>query len=415
MTAGVPDAPEGPRPRLVHVTTTDISLELLLGPQLEAFAAAGFEVVGVSAPGPFVNALTERGIRHEPLRHATRAMAPHRDAAALGELWQLFRRLRPDIVHTHNPKPGVYGRVAARVAGVPVVVNTVHGLYATPEDPWSKRAVVYTLERVAAACSDAELVQNPEDLATLRQVLRVPAAKLVLLGNGVDLGRFAPVVGDTTRSAVRARVRDGWGAGADTVVVGAVGRLVLEKGYAELFEAWDRVRVSHPAARLVVAGPVDTDKADAVPPGLLERAEASGVRLLGMVDDVEDLYAGFDLYVLASHREGFPRSAMEAAASGLPIVATDIRGCRQVVDNEVTGLLVPVRDPAALAAALGRLIDDRAARQRMGAAAAARALRDFDQRRVIDVTLRTYERLLVARDRRAADATPPAQVGGSPL
>ncbi len=113
-----------------------------------------------------------------------------------------------------------------------------------------------------------------------------------------------------------------------------------------------------------------------------------------MRDDVEALYLGMDLYVLASHREGFPRSAMEAAAAGLPIVATDIRGCRQVVDDGVTGLLVPARSPAALTEALDALISDRERRHRMGGAAAERARRDFDQQAVIDTTLRTYHRLL---------------------
>ena len=198
------------RPRLIQLTTTDISLELLLGPQLSAFVDAGYEVIGVSAPGDFVEAIEARGVRHVPLVNATRAMAPHQDLAAIGELTRLFRRLRPDIVHTHNPKPGLYGRIAARAARVPVVVNTVHGLYAMPEDRLAKRAVVYSLERLASTCSDAELVQNPEDLVTLRRVLREPAAKLTLLGNGVDLTRFAE---HADRAAVRERVRAELGVG----------------------------------------------------------------------------------------------------------------------------------------------------------------------------------------------------------
>ena len=155
--------------RLVHVTTTDMSLELLLGPQLSAFVAAGYEVIGVSAPGRYVDAIEARGIRHVPLRHATRSMAPQHDVAALVELRRLFRDLRPDIVHTHNPKPGVYGRIAARRRARAAIVNTVHGLYALPTDRLAKRAVVYGLERIAATASDAELVQNPEDVQTLRR------------------------------------------------------------------------------------------------------------------------------------------------------------------------------------------------------------------------------------------------------
>jgi len=381
------------RRHLVHVTTTDISLELLLGPQLSAFIDAGYDVTGISAPGEFVERIEARGVRHIPLVNATRSMAPHKDLLAIGELHRLFRSIRPDIVHTHNPKPGVYGRIAARTARVPVVVNTVHGLYATPEDSWQKRALVYGLERVASSCSDAELVQNPEDITTLRTALREPVAKLTLLGNGVDLGRFTAPGSDSER---RRSARAELGVGDDAVVVGAVGRLVLEKGYAELFEAWDRIHRERPDARLVVIGPTDDDKADAVPADLVTRARSIGVIFLGMRDDVESLYAAMDLYVLASHREGFPRSAMEAAASGLPIVATDIRGCRQVVEDGVTGTLVPARSAPELGDALRRLIDDPVTRRRMAIAAVQRATAEFGQQRVIDITLATYERLLRA-------------------
>lgn len=372
------------RPTLLHLTTTDISLELLLGPQLSAFVDAGYEVIGVSAPGPFVPQIEARGIRHIPLANATRAMAPHKDLLAIGELTRLFRDLRSDIVHTHNPKPGLYGRIAARAARVPVVVNTVHGLYALPEDDWKKRAVVYSLERLASTCSDAELVQNPEDLVTLRRVLREPASKLTLLGNGIDLSRFADW---PDRDEVRAKVRAELGVDESNVVVGAVGRLVLEKGYVELFEAWERVSTQHPDAVLVVVGPSDDDKSDAMPADVMARARASGVRFLGMRDDVDELYLGMDLYVLASYREGFPRSAMEAAAAGLPIIATDIRGCRQVVDDGVTGRLVPVRSADGLERALEELLSDPDRRAGMSVAAADRARVEFDQQRQIDTSL----------------------------
>lgn len=387
------------RPRLVHVTTTDMSLELLLGPQLRAFAAAGYEVIGASAPGPFVAPLRAGGIAHAPLRHATRAMAVGSDLAALGELTSLFRRLRPDVVHTHNPKPGIYGRVAARAARVPAVVNTVHGLYAGATDRWVKRWPVYGLERMASMCSDAELVQNPEDLRTLAH-LGVPHAKLHLLGNGVDLGRFDPR--RFSPDAV-ARLRRDLGAGPSEVVCLLVGRLVGEKGYREVFAAMGWLRRQLPHLRVVIAGPADPAKADAIGEAEIRRAESeTGIRFLGLRHDVDALYAAADLYVLASHREGFPRSAMEAAAMGLPVVATNIRGCRQVVEDGVTGLLVPVRDAESLADAVARLVADAALRRRMGMAAQQKACRDFDQQRVIAITLDTYRRLLSGERRPVA-------------
>jgi glycosyltransferase involved in cell wall biosynthesis len=381
----------GSRPRLVHVTTTDISLVLLLGPQLAAFGDAGYEVIGVSAPGPYVPRLEELGVQHVPLRNATRSVAPVKDVSALFELRKLFARLRPDIVHTHNPKPGVYGRIGARMAGVPVVVNTVHGLYAQPGDAWARRAVVYGLERVAAKCSAAELVQNVEDLPVLRR-LGIPEQKLHLLGNGIDLDHF-----DARRAAPgsRAALRVEWGVPDEAVVCGVVGRLVWEKGYREVVDAARRLRTEAPNVRIVVVGPRDTAKAEALTEADIAEAESIGnIRFVGERADVDACYAAFDLYALASYREGFPRSAMEAAAMGLPVVATDIRGCRQVVDDGRTGRLVPVRDAAAMAAAIASVASDATARRAMAAAAREKAERDFDQRRCIDITLGTYEALL---------------------
>jgi glycosyltransferase involved in cell wall biosynthesis len=377
------------RPRLVHLTTTDMSLDWLLGPQLQAFGAAGCEVIGMSAAGPHVAALHDAGIRHVAVEHATRAISPTDDLAALFELRRLFQRLQPDIVHTHNPKPGVYGRIAARSTGTPVVVNTQHGLYATPEDPLPRRTFVYSLERIAAACSDAELVQNGEDVETLAR-LGVARSKLTVLGNGIDLARFRPDESGSLRQAVREEL----GFDDGEVVVGLVGRLVAEKGYREVFAAAALLKDRVPSVRFVVVGPEEHAKADAISEQELQDARASGVRLLGQRTDVERLYAGMDLYVLASYREGFPRSAMEAAACGLPVIATDIRGCRQAVDHERTGLLVPVRDAHALADAVERLARDPALRQKFGAAAIDKAREQFDQQRIIDTTLATYERLL---------------------
>jgi glycosyltransferase involved in cell wall biosynthesis len=296
----------------------------------------------------------------------------------------VLRRERVDVLHTHNPKPGLYGRVVGRLRRVPVVVNTVHGLYATEDDPWPKRAIVYALEAIASRCSDAELVQNPEDLALMRRLHITRHA--ALLGNGVDLARF-----DEQRFTLEQRrsLRATFGADDDTIVIGTVGRLVAEKGYPELFEAFHRLP-DRARYRLVVAGGADPDKPDALDPAVVARAEADGVLLLGQRDDVDALYAAMDVFVLASHREGFPRAAMEAAATSRPVIATDVRGCRQVVDDGRNGLLVPVEDPTALARAIAALGVDAPRRAAMGAASRTVARERFDERRVVDLVLATY-------------------------
>lgn len=354
---------------------------------------AGHEVIGISSPGPDVAWLEERGLRHVPLTHSTRSMNVAADLRAARELKVILYWERPDVLHTHNPKPGLYGRVVGRLAGVPRVVNTCHGLYATPDDPLAKRAVVYGLEAVASRFSHAELVQNHEDLDLMARLHLVARRKIELLGNGVDLQRFRP---DLLTGDERAELRRQLGFAPDDVVVGTVGRLVVEKGYRELFAAAGRLPDHF---RLLVVGGDDAEKADRLPEGELATARERGAVLLGHRDDVERLYQVMDVFVLASHREGFPRAAMEAAASGLPVVATAIRGCRQVVENRVTGLLIPLGDVHALAIAIESAVDiePRLCRQR--------AEQHFDAAAVNATVLGSYEgRTRTAAQSRAASS-----------
>ena len=366
---------------VAHLTTVDMSLRFLVFAQLVAVRDRGGRAIGISAPGPWVAELEAAGIEHLPLPSSTRSMNLADDARAMRELWEILRRERIDVLHTHNPKPGLYGRVLGRAARVPIVVNTVHGLYATEDDPLAKRAAVYLLEGVAARCSDAELFQNPEDLARMQRLHCTRRARF--LGNGVDLTRFEPA---RVGPRVRAEVRSELGLDEDTIVVGAVGRLVAEKGYPELFEAMERLPDRF---RLVVVGGDDPEKPDSLDSGPLQRARGLGVQFLGHRDDVDRLYAAMDVFVLASHREGFPRTAMEASAMGLPVVATDVRGCREVVDPGRTGTLVPRNDPAGLTRALLAL-DDADVRARWGRAARQRARDHFDERQVVETVLATY-------------------------
>ncbi len=370
--------------KLAHLTTVDLSLRYLVLPQLEAGVAAGWETLGISAPGEFVPEVEAVGVRHVPLPSSSRGWSVKADLVAAADLWRILRRERPDVLHTHNPKPGLYGRILGRLAGVPIVVNTVHGLYATEDDALPKRLVVYALEALAARFSDAELVQSSEDLALMTRLRISSSHRTFLLGNGIDLVRFDPARFD---AETRRHKRQELGVGDDQVLVGTVGRMVAEKGYPELVEAAagldDRVAV-------VAIGPADPEKADALGGDFTARAQAAGVQLLGMRTDVDEWYHAMDVFALPSHREGFPRAAMEAAAMGLPVVATDIRGCREVVEPGVNGHLVPVGDAAALRAAIADLAGDPHLRSEMGAASRERALRLFDENRIVHTVFSAY-------------------------
>jgi glycosyltransferase involved in cell wall biosynthesis len=376
--------------RVAHLTTVDSSLLFLLLPQLRSVLDQGGQAMGISAGGPWVPELEANGVIHRALPSSTRGWSIRSDLQAARDLWRILREERVDVLHTHNPKPGLYGRVVGRLAGVPVVVHTTHGLYAAPDDHWARRGLVYAAEAIASRFSDAELVQNPEDLALMTRLRLVPRCRAALLGNGVNLERFRP---DGVDPAAARAVRAEAGFGSDRILVGTVGRLVTEKGYLELFTAMEMVGDPY---SLLVVGPEDPDKPDSLPPHVLDEARARGVVFFGMRRDVEAIYAALDIFVLASHREGLPRAAMEAAAMGVPIVATDIRGCRQVVEDGANGLLVPRADAGALAAAIARLGRDEHLRARMGRAGVEKARRSFDERTVVGLVNDTY-RSVIAR------------------
>lgn len=384
--------------RVAHLTTVDMSLALLLGTELAVDVESGFTVFGISAPGPYVGRVEQLGVVHVPLGELTRSWDPRRDLRAFRELVAVLRRLDLDVLHTHNPKTGVMGRIAGRLAGVPVVVNTCHGLWAQPGDPLAKRAFVYGLEALAARFSDYELFQNAEDLATLRPALR--RGRYDVVGNGVDLHRFAPDPDG------RRRVRAELGVADDELLVGTVGRRVREKGLAEFAEA---AAALSGKASFVWVGPEDETGADT---GAID---LSPIRFVGERADMPAVYSALDVFVLASHREGFSRASMEAAACNLPMVLTDIRGCRQIGRDGVEVLLVSVHDAGALTRAVERLLDEPSLRTELGASARERALHEFDQREVASKSIGAYAHVARAgRSRRRGlrdGLTPPSSHG----
>lgn len=382
-----------------------MSLALLLGTELQVDVEAGHEVFGISAPGPYVERVEALGVTHVPITALTRVWDPKRDLAAFRELVTTIRGLDLDVLHTHNPKTGVMGRIAGRLAGVPVVVNTCHGLWARPEDRLAKRAFVYGLEGLAARFSDFELFQNAADRDTLRPALKRGRHRVV--GNGVDLERFAP------DPEGRKRVRAELGVADDELLVGTVGRRVREKGLAEFAEAAHAL--TH-KARFVWVGPDDdTDAASHVP-------RTGAIRFIGERRDMPAVYSAFDVFVLASYREGFSRASMEAAACGTAMVLTDIRGCREVGHDGVHLLLTPPYDSAALTRVIEQTLADSALRERLGVNARGRALDNFDQRDVAHVSLETYVQVAAAgrgsrpfrRKRRPTPDRPASTVEASP-
>ncbi len=376
--------------KVAHVTTVDLSLRYLLLNQLVSLREAGYEVVGLSSPGPHVAYLEEQGIRHIAVPMA-RHLTPAADMLALARLYRVMRREQFDIVHTHTPKPGLLGQLAARLAGVPVVINTLHGFYFHDGMRPLTRRFYISMEQIAARCSDVILSQNREDIQTAIHERICPPERIKHLGNGIDLRRFDRARLDARAIEARRRELD---LPVDAPVVGFVGRLVAEKGLLDLLEATRSIRAAVPRVRFLIVGPVDAERPDALTPAIANRYGAAEIcRFTGLRQDMPELYALMDVFVLPSYREGFPRAPMEASAMGIPCVVTDIRGCREAVVHDENGLLVPPGNAPALAKAVVDLLTDRDRAQGMGRRARQLAQARFDERLVFDRVHAEYQRL----------------------
>jgi glycosyltransferase involved in cell wall biosynthesis len=387
--------------RVAHITTVDQSLRYLLLNQMRSIAQAGYEVTGISAPGSDVPVIESMGIRHiaVPL---TRRLTPLADLRALVQLYRIFRREQFTIVHTHTPKPGLLGQLAARMAGAPVVVNTIHGFYFHEHMPPAQRRFYIAMERIAARCSDLILSQSREDLDTAIRLGICPRERIQLLGNGIDIQRF-----DRNRvdPATLAHLRSTLGLPSGVPVIGFVGRLVVEKGILELARAVQQVQSRFGPVTLLIVGGVDREKAGALNHEDIQAAAGTATCIFaGVRQDMPDMYALMDVFALPSYREGFPRAPMEASAMGVPCVVTNVRGCREAVEHERNGLIVPLRDVDALAEALIRLLRDHDRRRAMGDAGRRMAHEQFDERLVFQRVLAAYHRLLHEKGVQASES-----------
>lgn len=354
-----------------------------------ALRAAGYDVLLVSPAGEYGPRLRALGLRWQPLEMDRRSVNPLRETALLLRVARLLRRERPDLVHNFTIKCAVYGSLAARLARIPARVNAVDGLgYVFASDDRKARllrpAVRALLYSALHGRNTRLILQNPDDRAAFRNFKLVSPDRVHLIpGAGVDCTRFTPRAGRQAAAGQPVRIL-------------LAARLLWEKGIAEYAQAARVLRAQGRNVRCLLAGTPDPGNPAAVPEATLRAWVAEGsLEWLGHVADMRELYARVDVVVLPSYyREGIPTSLTEAAACGLPLVTTDMPGCREVVTDGEDGLLVPPRDADALARAIARLLDSPALARRLGHAARAKALAVFDERIIIRRTLEVYRTLL---------------------
>ncbi|MBF0328446.1 MAG: glycosyltransferase family 4 protein [Nitrospirae bacterium] len=345
---------------------------------------AGYDVVVATRVRNHAGHITGEGLRLIPIELSRRSKNPFMELGFLFDLISLYRSERPDIVHHVALKPVIYGSVAAKVAGVPSVVNALTGMgyVFTSRELLAKalRPLIETIFRFVLNLGNSRLIiQNPDDIEMLVSANIIKPERAVLIrGSGVDIEKFS---------------FEPEPAGTPLVVM--VSRLLWDKGVKEFVDAAGLIKENETAARFVVVGEADCENPAAISQGQLEEwRKNSAVEFWGHSDNVAGILKQAHIVCLPSYREGLPKVLIEAAACGRPIVTTDVQGCREAVRHGVNGLLVPARDFKALSKALALIIADKQLRLDMGAKGREMAESEFSTGKVVKDTLAVYDNLL---------------------
>lgn len=374
--------------KICQLCAVDFTLDKFLLPLVDGMMAEGWEVVSVCSDGPAIPRLRQSGYAIQTV-NIPRSLNPIRLITPCWRLYRLFRQEHFDLLHAHTPVAALIGRIAARLAGVPMVVYTAHGFYFHDAMPDWKRRTFVEMERLGGWFTDLLFTQSSEDAQTAVNEKLMPVEQVLAIGNGVDPRSFDPVA-----RRPREEVRAGLGLPLDVPVIGMVGRMVAEKGVREFLAAAEIMMSEFPHVHFLLVGErLASDHADPVGGAVTHAKSKLGARLIlaGMRKDIPDLMGAMDVFCLPSYREGMPRTIIEAMMSGLPVVATDIRGSREEVVANETGLLVPTHDAVSLAKALARLLRANAEACAMGAAGRRRALQLYDEHKVVALQIDTIK------------------------
>jgi glycosyltransferase involved in cell wall biosynthesis len=374
--------------KICHIANSSSAVKFLLLPQLQFLQGLGYEVWVACYIDKYAGEIEGHGIKIKNINFSRNIFSFWHPVAFL-QLFFFFKKEKFDIVHTHNPVPGFLGQLAARAAGISIIINTIHGFYFSDKTTLVKRKIFIFAERLAAKCSTLIFSQNKEDIDTAVKEKICDADKIEYLGNGINLERFNP---DNFSAGFVAEQKRDLGLPANSKIIGIVARLVKEKGYLDLFEAFKIVLEKNPDVFLLAIGPAEPGKRDGFDKSIMSGYnEINGnILFLGQRDDVEKLYPLMDIFVLPSHREGFPRSLLEALAMQKPIIATNIRGCREAVKDGKTGILVPAEDPQELAKAIIYILENKEEAESLAQNARQKATKEFDENLVFEKLKNAY-------------------------
>jgi len=331
--------------------------------------------------------IEKAGLSLVPVEIKRGTFNPLRDIRTFFAVIRIYRRIRPDIVHHVAMKPVLYGSLAARIIGVPHVVNAMAGMgfvfsSSSRKAVWLRPLISFAFRCLLGRRGSQLIVQNPDDRDFFIRRIGISEKLLTLIaGSGVDISCFCPTPPPS----------------APPVVVTLVARILKDKGVREFVDSIRLLKQDGVAVRAVLVGEEDMENPAHISHSkLLEWVDEGVVEWLGRCEDIPDIWANSHIAVLPSYREGLPKSLLEAAACARPIVATDVPGCREIVKDGINGLLVKPRDPRCLADALRKLINDEQLRIFMGQHGRKLVEQQFSNEKVQRETLALYQRLLTA-------------------
>ena len=334
--------------KLIRITTVPLSLKVLLKGQLRFMASNGFDVKGVSSEGKELREVHENeGIAVEAIT-MSRKITPFQDLKSLWEMWNFLRKEKPQIVHTHTPKAGIIGMLAARLAGVPHRLHTVAGL-PLMEATGTKRKILNFVEKLTYS-SATRVYPNSKGLYDfILQNNFTQSNKLKIIANGSSNGINTTFFSsEQVTETERVTLREKLNIQPDDFVFVFVGRIVSDKGINELIKAFSELQAAEnnePAGiKLLLVGGLENDLDPLNPETLAEINQNKDIISVGFQQDVRSFFAIADALVFPSYREGFPNVVMQAGAMGLPSIVSDINGCNEIIIEGENGLIIPSKN-----------------------------------------------------------------------
>ncbi len=334
------------KPKLIRITTSPISLQFLLGGQMRYMSENGFDVIMVSADGKERDALIEQEGCPHFIVPMTRAITPIQDLKCLWQLVKLMRKEKPDIVHTHTPKAGLLGMLAAKLTRVPVKFHTIAGLPLMTASP-VKKYILLWIERLTYWAAD-NIFPNSKSLKKyIIEEKILPIKKLEIIGegssNGINLSYFSPIdLDDTILNDIKSLIEYK----SDKFYFTVVGRMVKDKGIIEIIEAFCDIHKKYPHSNLILVGPYERIRSEETLPNELIKIieEHSAIYSVGFSDYVRYFLALSNVLLHASYREGFPNVLLQAGSMNCPIICSNIPGNIDIVSDKSTGLLFEVKN-----------------------------------------------------------------------